>query len=337
MRPPRRRRRRSAGQGQEHVVQRRQAQPQLGDGRPAASRRSATPASSPGSGTATVSSPAASVAGGLAPDELGQRAAVTAAGRLGCSGRTCSRWPPTSALSSSGVPAAMTRPWSSTTMSSASCVGLLQVLGGQQHGGAVGGQRRGSSSHSLVAAARVQAGGRLVEEQHVRPADQAGGEVEPPAHAAGVGAHRPAARRRRGRTASISSAARCRASRRGRPSSRATSTRFSVPVSASSTAAYWPVSPMRGADRCGFGGRRRGPARGHVRSRGAAAWRAPHGGGLARAVRPEQAEHGAAADREVHAVERPGRPEALAQVLDLDDGVHDRSVRRRSDRTLTAR
>jgi hypothetical protein len=43
---------------------------------------------------------------------------------------------------------------------------------------------------------------------------------------------------------------------------------------------------------------------------------------LARAVRLEQPEHCAAADREVHAVERPRAPEALAQALDLDDGVH---------------
>ena len=34
--------------------------------------------------------------------------------------------------------------------------------------------------------ARVEAGGRLVEEDHRRVGDQAGGEVEPPPHAAGV-------------------------------------------------------------------------------------------------------------------------------------------------------
>ena len=45
----------------------------------------------------------------------------------------------------------------------------------------------------LDAAARVEAGGRLVEEQHRRRGDQADREVEPPAHAAGVGLHDPVA------------------------------------------------------------------------------------------------------------------------------------------------
>ena len=43
----------------------------------------------------------------------------------------------------------------------------------------------------VVAAARVEAGGRLVEEQHLGAADEAGGEVEPAAHAAGEGLHQP--------------------------------------------------------------------------------------------------------------------------------------------------
>ena len=40
---------------------------------------------------------------------------------------------------------------------------------------------------------RVQPGGRLVQEQHPRPADQAGREVQPAAHAARVGLDRPSA------------------------------------------------------------------------------------------------------------------------------------------------
>ncbi len=47
-------------------------------------------------------------------------------------------------------------------------------------------------SHSADAAARVEAGGRLVEEQHRRAGDERGGEVEPAAHAARVGPHEPA-------------------------------------------------------------------------------------------------------------------------------------------------
>ena len=41
----------------------------------------------------------------------------------------------------------------------------------------------------LVAAARVEAGGRLVEEQQVGRDDDAGGDVEPAAHAARVRLH----------------------------------------------------------------------------------------------------------------------------------------------------
>src|SRR6185369_10595577 len=62
-------------------------------------------------------------------------------------------------------------------------VGLVQVLGGQQHGGAVGDQAPYDVPH-VFAFGRVQAGGRLVQEDHPRPADQAGGEVQPSAHAA---------------------------------------------------------------------------------------------------------------------------------------------------------
>jgi DNA-binding SARP family transcriptional activator len=46
----------------------------------------------------------------------------------------------------------------------------------------------------LAPAAGVEASGRLVQEQHPRPADQAGGQVEAAAHAAGVGLHRAAGR-----------------------------------------------------------------------------------------------------------------------------------------------
>ena len=65
-------------------------------------------------------------------------------------------------------------------------VGLLQVLGGEQHRRAVGDQRADHVPH-VLALGRVEPGGRLVQEDHVGGADQAGGQVEPPAHAAGVG------------------------------------------------------------------------------------------------------------------------------------------------------
>ena len=69
-------------------------------------------------------------------------------------------------------------------------VGLVEVLRREQHGRARGGARLDRLPHRQ-AAAGVQAGGRLVEEQHGRPVDERGGEVEPPAHAARVGLGRP--------------------------------------------------------------------------------------------------------------------------------------------------
>ena len=69
-------------------------------------------------------------------------------------------------------------------------VGLVEVLRREQHGRAL--------PHAALdrlpqrePAARVQAGRRLVEEQHRRAVDQRGGEVEPPAHAARVRLGRP--------------------------------------------------------------------------------------------------------------------------------------------------
>ena len=62
-------------------------------------------------------------------------------------------------------------------------VGLVEVLRGQQHRAAVGDEAADRVPH-LAAGARVQAGGRLVEEDQRRARDQACREVEPPAHAA---------------------------------------------------------------------------------------------------------------------------------------------------------
>ena len=69
-------------------------------------------------------------------------------------------------------------------------VGLVEVLRRQQHGRAL----RDAALDRLPErepAARVEPGGRLVEEQHRRAEHERGGEVEPAAHAAGVGLRRP--------------------------------------------------------------------------------------------------------------------------------------------------
>src|SRR5690606_16142447 len=66
-------------------------------------------------------------------------------------------------------------------------VGLLEVLRGEQHGGAALAQRA-DDVPQLAAARRVQAGGRLVEEDDRDGDDEAQRDVEPSAHPAGEGA-----------------------------------------------------------------------------------------------------------------------------------------------------
>lgn len=72
-------------------------------------------------------------------------------------------------------------------------VRLLQVLGGQQHRRAVGGQLP-DGVPDPVAAGGVEAGRGLVQEQHLGAADETGGEVEAAPHPAGVRGRRPVGR-----------------------------------------------------------------------------------------------------------------------------------------------
>jgi len=65
-------------------------------------------------------------------------------------------------------------------------LGLVEILGGEEHGGAAAGEVLDDLPH-LEAALRVEAGGGLVEEDDLRVADEAHGDVEAAAHAAGVG------------------------------------------------------------------------------------------------------------------------------------------------------
>ena len=65
-------------------------------------------------------------------------------------------------------------------------LGLLHVLGRQQYGRAAGDELL-DEAPDIVAGTGVQAGGRLVEEQHPRTANQAGADVEAAAHPARVG------------------------------------------------------------------------------------------------------------------------------------------------------
>ena len=64
-------------------------------------------------------------------------------------------------------------------------VGFLEVLRGEQDGGAATHERL-DHAPELVAALGVESGGGLVEEEHGRAVHERGGEVEATAHAAGV-------------------------------------------------------------------------------------------------------------------------------------------------------
>ncbi len=64
-------------------------------------------------------------------------------------------------------------------------VGLLEVLGREQQRRALPHLVADDLPHA-EAAARVEPGGRLVEEEQLRPADQRARKVEPPPHAARV-------------------------------------------------------------------------------------------------------------------------------------------------------
>jgi len=99
------------------------------------------------------------------------------------------------------------RPSSITAIRFARRFGLLQVLGGQQIV-VPSATSRSMTSQSPKPAGRVEAGGRLVEEQDLGAADQARGEVEAAAHAPGVtfGAGAAAGSERVGRVARQSSA-----------------------------------------------------------------------------------------------------------------------------------
>jgi hypothetical protein len=70
--------------------------------------------------------------------------------------------------------------------------GFLDVLGGQQEACAFGGQLP-EDMPQRQPAGRIQAGGRLVEEQHRRCGHQAGRDIQAAAHATGISAHQPAA------------------------------------------------------------------------------------------------------------------------------------------------
>ncbi len=69
-------------------------------------------------------------------------------------------------------------------------VGLVHVVRGEEHGDALGLVEPLDVRPHLVAALRIEAERRLVEEEHARGVEQAARDLEPAAHPAGEGLHR---------------------------------------------------------------------------------------------------------------------------------------------------
>ena len=218
------------------------------------------------------------------------RRARAAASRPAGSANRSRTWPPgTRRLSSSAVPSATSLPPFEHGDPVGELVGLLQVLRGQEDRDAVGDELADDLPHR-AAAARVEPGGRLVEEDHPRVADQRHRQVEPAPHAAGVGRGRLL--RRLDQVEPLEQLGGDPAGPRARPRwcRSAIRSRFSSPVSRLSTAENWPVTPIAARTASGS------PARSCPATRSLAAVGADqrgqdlHGGGLARAVRAQQRE-----------------------------------------------
>jgi hypothetical protein len=168
------------------------------------------------------------------------------------------------------------------------------------------------SSREGDAPVRVEAGRRLVEEQHRRRGDQAGGDVQPPAHPAGVGADQPP-----GRVEQLEALQQLLGAPAGflsgksvKPSDHAqvlAAGQIGVDRGVLARQADQPPDRARLCDDV-EAGNAPPAAVGCERRR-----QDPHGGGLARPVRAKQRQHLARPKLEIDAVERPHRAEALCQ------------------------
>ena len=90
---------------------------------------------------------------------------------------------PMRAFNSAGVPCATVRAVVEHDDVVGELVGLFEILRRQDDGGAAA-HELAQHVPQVVAAARVEPGRRLVEEQHAGVGDEARGEIEPAAHAA---------------------------------------------------------------------------------------------------------------------------------------------------------
>ncbi len=211
-------------------------------------------------------------------------------------------------------------------------VRLVQVVRGEEDGGAEVGAQPPDVLPQVRPALRVKPGGRLVQEDQRRLVDQAERDLKPPPLPAGQRLHQPlvepaeveladqrAARRRRVRLAGSGTA------RPGRAVPRRPGTRGRCrPSSARSPAAR---SRSAGAPPGGCGAGRRPPTVAVPAVGSQQRGEHPQGGGLARTVRPEEADDLPRLDGEIHPAHRVHGPlparECPSEAPGLDDR-HDR-------------
>jgi len=207
-------------------------------------------------------------------------------------------------------------------------VGLLEVLRGQEDGHAVVAGQARDLVPQVRAARRVEARGRLVEEQQPRRVHEGKREVEPALHAAGVAAHLAV-----GGVGETDAGDEVVAARLALALGHALQGGLQPHVLAGREQGVQRGVLEGDADR---GADRRG-ARDDVVARDARGARRrrqqrrehEHGGGLAGAVRPEEAVDLARGDAKLDSVDRPRALLELAdEALDLDAvvvGVHGRA------------
>ncbi len=169
----------------------------------------------------------------------------------GASSSMCTASPRSSLFSSSGVPCATILPWSTIASAARQPVGLLEVVRGEQdREPLLAGEALDLGPH-VGARLGVEAGRRLVEEQHLGTVHEPDGDVELALHAARVGARDAARRVGSGRSARAG----CRRARsRARPPmpySRPCSSMFSRPVACTSTPDFCATQPMARRTRSG--------------------------------------------------------------------------------------
>ena len=182
---------RVAGEGQEHLVEARLAERELARSCTPSAASSATASAAPvrRRRTARTAPPGRPRGGRCRARRPAARSASSAL--LGVEQPHVQRAAADRGLELRGRALAITRPWSITAMPSASwsassryCVQSRIVVPAARE--------RADDVPHLVARARVEAGRRLVEEHQLGRHDEAGRDVEPAAHAAGVVLDQPA-------------------------------------------------------------------------------------------------------------------------------------------------